>query len=80
MMKFNSTLNVSKPDKTNKSNIDWEKHAMSLWQLLDDIDTASDIAKENDKMYRNLVHRAHMKRNNHAVSYDGYNLTFKENK
>lgn len=46
-----------------------------LYSLLDDIDTASDMAKGDDSMYRNLVHRAHSERFKYA-STDGYDVKF----
>lgn len=52
-----------------------EEIATALFQLLDDIDTADDLAKDNDKLYRNLVRRAHTKRFRYA-STDGYSLEF----
>jgi len=45
-----------------------------LWSLLDDIDTADDIAKENDKFYRQLAFKAMVKRLNYVTS-DGFDLT-----
>jgi hypothetical protein len=36
--------------------------AIQLWMLLDDIDTADDIAKADDAVYRSLCRRAHQKR------------------
>ncbi len=29
--------------------------AYELWKIIDDIDTADDIAKDNEKIYRGLV-------------------------
>jgi hypothetical protein len=47
--------------------------AVALYQLLDDIDTAGDIAKSDDKLYRNIVERIQVQKNKHLES-DGYNL------
>lgn len=44
-----------------------------LWGLLDDIDTASDIAKDNDKLYRNMVEVMQARRRERVIS-DGYSL------
>lgn len=44
------------------ANVDWEIIARDLYEMLDDVDTASDIAKGNDALYRNLVARAHKSR------------------
>lgn len=52
-----------------------------LWTIIDDIDTYSDIAKENDKLYRKLVEKrqAHRWRlpiqideNGQFIRYIGY--------
>lgn len=40
----------------------WKKVATALYVMLDEIDTFSDLAKGNDKLYRNLVRREHEKR------------------
>lgn len=41
---------------------DWRKRCFELYRALDDIDTAGDIAKGDDVMYRALVDRYHVKR------------------
>ena len=45
-----------------------------LWQIIDDIDTASDIAKSNDAVYRNMVEKLQKKRWNTNITTDGYKL------
>lgn len=52
-----------------------EKTAQFLWSLLDDIDTVSDIAKSNDKVYRAAVERI-QRRRFEVGSTDGYIVTF----
>ena len=47
-----------------------------LWDLLDDIDTVSDIAKEDDKLYRRLVESHQRKRFDIGITCDGYELNF----
>lgn len=47
---------------------------IALWGLLDDIDTAADIAKDDDEMYCNLVEMTHKKRWNTGITNDGYDL------
>lgn len=47
-----------------------------LWGLLDDIDTASDMAKGDDKAYRQIVERI-QKRRFEISNSDGYAVTFK---
>jgi hypothetical protein len=54
---------------------DWQAIAHALYGLLDDIDTAGDIAKDNDKLYRSLVRQAHQKRHLFAET-DGYTLAW----
>jgi hypothetical protein len=36
--------------------------SLRLWMLLDDVDTADDIAKADDAIYRSLCRQAHQKR------------------
>lgn len=36
--------------------------SLRLWMLLDDVDTADDIAKSDDAVYRSLCRQAHQKR------------------
>jgi hypothetical protein len=36
--------------------------SLELWMLLDDVDTADDIAKADDAIYRSLCRQAHKKR------------------
>jgi hypothetical protein len=58
----------------------WEQIARGLFDLLDEIDTADDLAKSDEKLYRNLVRRHHQGRFQYA-STDGYTVDFnvKEN-
>ncbi len=46
----------------------------TLWGILDDIDTASDIAKENDTWYRKRVEALQKKRWDTTITTDGYKL------
>lgn len=48
-----------------------------LWQILDDIDTYSDVAKADDKLFRGLVENAHPRRFEIAMSPDGQKLLWK---
>jgi hypothetical protein len=41
---------------------DERKKTLRLWMLLDDVDTADDIAKADDAIYRSLCRQAHAKR------------------
>jgi hypothetical protein len=47
-----------------------------LWQLLDDIDTAGDICKDNDKAFRRMAMALADSRSKHIVS-DGYRLSIR---
>ena len=42
--------------------------SLRLWMLLDDVDTADDIAKTDDAVYRSLCRQAHGKRWNVMTS------------
>lgn len=53
--------------------------AVKLWKMLDDIDTASDIAKSNDGFYRRMV-EAVQKRRHQIITSDGYGLFLPEEK
>ena len=46
----------------------------TLWDILDDIDTASDIAKKNDSWYRKRVESLQKKRWDIGITTDGYKL------
>lgn len=48
-----------------------------LYDILDDIDTADDVAKTNDAAYREIVHRLQSKRHSKITS-DGYGLFVKK--
>ena len=41
---------------------DEREKSLQLWMLLDDIDTADDIAKTDEAIYRSLCRQAHAKR------------------
>jgi cytochrome c-type biogenesis protein CcmH/NrfG len=46
----------------------------TLWGILDDIDTASDMAKENDAWYRKRVEALQKKRWDTMITTDGHKL------
>jgi len=56
-----------------------EMHAVAqyLYQLLDDIDTAGDIAKGDDKLYREIVERTQAKKGAVVAECDGYTVILK---
>ena len=45
-----------------------------LWMIIDDIDSYSDLAKDNDKLYRTLVEERQGDRWGLPITTDGYNL------
>lgn len=47
---------------------------ISLCQIIDDIDTCGDMAKHNDRFFRNLVEAKQAERWNLGITSDGYNL------
>jgi len=49
-----------------------------LWQIIDDIDTASDWAKSNDVAYRKAVEKIQKRRWETGITTDGYTLTIPE--
>ena len=53
-----------------------EDTAIELFSLLDNIDTLSDICKDDDKLFRRLVMREAAKRYDYATT-DGYKVTLK---
>lgn len=56
--------------------MDLEHIALFLYQLLDDIDTASDVAKGDNAAYRRIVERIQRRRFEVATT-DGYNFEWK---
>lgn len=58
-----------------KSEIERKDEAITkLWDIIDDIDTYDDIAKENDRMYRRLVQKKQVERWDTGIITDGYTL------
>ena len=53
--------------------MDFKKATIELWQMLDDIDTFSDMAKDNDKSFRDAVEKKVSERHR-VLASDGYNL------
>lgn len=58
------------------STVDYKACAESLFMLLDDIDTANDMAKSDDKSFRGIVNGLH-KRRFDIASTDGRSIVFK---
>lgn len=57
----------------------WEEIAKGLWQLLDDIDTASDMFKPKQTGFYRYVMRKAEERGKYGYSPDGYELKFNIN-
>ena len=53
--------------------MDFKRAAIDLWQIIDDIDTYSDMTKGNDKSFREAVERKVRERHK-ILESDGYNL------
>ena len=53
----------------------WEHIARDLFNILDEIDTADDIAKGDEGFYRNLVRR-HVRARFKYATTDGYRVSF----
>lgn len=53
--------------------MDFKQAAIQLWKIIDDIDTYSDMAKGNDKAFRNAVEKKVRARFN-ILESDGYHL------
>lgn len=49
---------------------------IDLYQIIDDIDTISDIAKSNDSLYRTLVETKQKERYQIGLESDGYDLFY----
>lgn len=45
-----------------------------LWMIIDVIDTASDMAKSDDKLYRSIVERVLILRFETGITTDGYTI------
>jgi hypothetical protein len=46
-----------------------------LWSIIDDIDTYSDMVKQDDKAFRHMVEQRQKDRWNTGITTDGYTLT-----
>ena len=53
--------------------MNYKKATIELWQMLDDIDTFSDMAKGNDKAFRDAVGKK-VRERFRVLESDGYNL------
>lgn len=59
--------------KESEAQMTWKERAKALWQLLDDIDTADDACRGDDKAFRERA-RELIKRRNNILSSDGHTL------
>lgn len=53
---------TERPVMSYRKPVDWEKVALDLWRLLDDIDTLDDACKDNDASFRKHVYAVQQKR------------------
>ena len=53
--------------------MDWKKAAKELWQIIDDIDTYSDVCKSNNDSFRDMVEQKQKQRFK-ILESDGYKL------
>jgi hypothetical protein len=58
-----------------RPDFDWRTATLTLWRLLDDIDTCDDAARENDAAFRSMVRKYAQQRNLVLESLDGYTLS-----
>lgn len=49
---------------------DWMSIAYDLFEMLDNIDTIDDIAKDDNNLYRKLVYKEHSKRFKYQWLFD----------
>lgn len=47
-----------------------------LWQIIDDIDTAGDLAKSDNLVFRQIVEKQQKRRWETGITSDGYTLDF----
>lgn len=66
-----SVANIRSTTTEGKS---YHEVAQRLYQLLDDIDTAGDIAKSDDVLYRSIVERTQSKKGHFVIECDGYTV------
>lgn len=56
-----------------------DKIIEELWKIIDDIDTYSDMAKSDDKLYRSLVEKKQDERWKLPITTDEYGINIKNN-
>lgn len=74
---YENAIRAAKDEERERCAKLMDAHAQFLWKLLDDIDTASDIAKADDKSYREIVDKI-QRRRFECGSTDGYRVTLDE--
>ena len=67
--------NIDPPIPPEAPDLDYRKIAVFLWSLLDDIDTASDMFKENYEQLSDYVYDKQQRRFEVSAS-DGHELVF----
>jgi hypothetical protein len=63
------------PEQPPWTSAEWEWIARFLFDVLDDIDTTSDMAKGDENLFRTMVERLHQRRFQVAAT-DGYRVVF----
>lgn len=76
VMKYNISTTTSSGETMRKKvrEMSWQQIAEALYQILDDMDTYSDMCKENVEAFQKLVLKKQMEKNNYMYSPDGYGL------
>jgi hypothetical protein len=72
-MSFNATGQTNNEDKDMTAE-KWKQIAIKLWELLDDISTASDMFKPEMNSFYNYTMKKTEERGKYMESSDGYNL------
>ena len=66
-------------EELDKQKNNYKNIAQYLYKLLDDIDTATDMAKSDDAFYRKVVEHLQSKKSEVVMHCDGYTVEFVPN-
>ena len=72
--KLKQTNLITEKLSTLRETKSWEQIALALYGILDDIDTASDMCKENTEAFQNMVMKLQAKKNAYMYSPDGFKV------
>jgi len=75
---MNKILNFLKKFRKKPTRAELISTIVFLWDIIDDIDTASDQAKSNNVAYRRFVEKIQWKRWQTGITTDGYTLDFSQ--